>query len=76
MTTLGPRTFAVTIQSDAVSAFTWLEAADVVGRFSDNGFLLTKPLLVMTFYAEGDDVDAEQLFAAISVTTLYNIYVG
>jgi beta-mannosidase len=69
-----PDTFSVTVRTAALAAFTWLEAVDVGGgRFSDNGFLMTSQERSLTFYARRSDVTAEQLRAAIVITTLFDV---
>lgn len=65
--------FNITLTTSAIAPFVWLDADHVMGRFSDNGFLMVHPQKVVTFYAwEGVTVD--NLKAALSVKTLMNIY--
>lgn len=68
------RSFSVQLTASSVSLFTWLEAVDISGHFSDNGFLMTEPSIVLEFYAWQDDVDPEALRSSIVITTLHSIY--
>lgn len=66
-------TFSVSIRTSAISAFTWLEAVGISGRFSDNGFLMTSSDMTLTYYA-WQSTTAEDLLSAIKVTTLFDTY--
>lgn len=63
--------FSVSINTSAISAFTWIDAIGIQGRFSDNGFLMTSPDMTLTFYA-WQTVTADDLMSAITVTSLYD----
>jgi beta-mannosidase len=65
--------FNVTLTTSAIAPFVWLDADQVMGRFSDNGFLMVHPQKVVTFYS-WDGVTVDNLKAALSVKTLMNIY--
>ena len=66
------KTFNVTLRADAVSVFTWLEAGNVAGHFSDNGFLVTSPEVSLTFHAAHLDVTADELRDFITLTSLWD----
>ncbi len=66
-------THDVTVASDEIAAFTWLEAVDVAGRFSDNGFLMTEREVTVQFLAVVA-VTEEELAEAIQVTSLISTY--
>lgn len=68
------RSFSVQLTASSVSVFTWLEAVDISGHFSDNGFLMTEPSVELEFYAWQDGIDPDTLRSSIVLTTLYSIY--
>lgn len=65
--------FVITLTTDAIAPFVWIEAYKVKGRFSDNGFLMIHKDTNLTFYA-WETVDVDTLKAALSVKSLMNIY--
>ena len=65
--------FNITLQTSAIAPFVWLDAYHVMGRFSDNGFLMVHPQKVVTFYA-WEGVNTDSLKNALSVKSLMNIY--
>ncbi|KAK7109884.1 beta-mannosidase-like [Littorina saxatilis] len=69
-----PREFTITLTTDAIAPFVWLEAGSMMGRFSDNGFLLVKVTFTVTFTAWRDDVDIHTLRSQLSVLSLMDIY--
>ncbi|KAK7109882.1 beta-mannosidase-like [Littorina saxatilis] len=69
-----PRGFTITLTTDAIAPFVWLEAGSMMGRFSDNGFLLVKMTFTVTFTAWRDDVDIHTLRSHLSVRSLMDVY--
>ena len=65
--------FTVSITTNAIAPFVWLEAYGVKGRFSDNGFLMIKPTMTLTFYA-WQSVDPSTLKQSLTVKSLMDIY--
>jgi beta-mannosidase len=57
------------VQTDAVAPFVWLDAGDLKGRWSDNGFLMTEATRTVTFLAF-EPTTPSQLESSISVTSL------
>lgn len=66
-------TFEIEIYTDKVALFVWLEANDVAGEFSDNGFLLVTPTRKVEFTAK-TDVTSDKLKNAITVISLGDSY--
>jgi beta-mannosidase len=66
-------TFEIDIRTDRVALFVWLEANDVAGQFSDNGFLLVTPNRTIEFVAK-DDVTSDKLKQAITIVSLADVY--
>jgi beta-mannosidase len=66
-------TFEIEIATDKVALFVWLEANDIAGRFSDNGFLLVTPTQKVEFIAK-EDVTSDQLREAINIVSLADAY--
>ena len=69
----GSRQFRVTLTAEYPAPFVWLSTGDIMGRFSDNGFLMRDWNKIITFYA-WEDVTVDQLKAALSVQSLMDIY--
>lgn len=67
------RQYNITLSTSAIAPFVWLEAYQVMGRFSDNGFLMVLPKKVITFYC-WTDVTVDSLNFALSVKSLMDIY--
>ncbi|XP_076456122.1 LOW QUALITY PROTEIN: beta-mannosidase-like [Babylonia areolata] len=67
------RQFTVTVSTNAIAPFVWLESAGIMGRFSDNGFLLLRPTTTVKFFA-WQDVDYASLHAALTVMSLTDVY--
>ncbi|KAK4290007.1 hypothetical protein Pmani_037073 [Petrolisthes manimaculis] len=61
-------TFTVTVNSDAVALFVWLET-DVSGVFSQNGFVMTESQMEVLFYADQETTTGE-LQASLTVMSL------
>lgn len=65
-------TFTVTVNSDAVALFVWLET-DVPGAFSQNGFVMTQSDIEVSFYAAQETTN-EQLQSSLTVMSLKDTY--
>ena len=63
--------FEVTVTTDAVAIYVWVETLGVSGRFSSNGFLLDSLTKTITFYAK-EEVDSESLARALKVRSIMN----
>ncbi|XP_070174376.1 beta-mannosidase-like [Littorina saxatilis] len=70
---ISPRVFTITLTTTAIAPFVWLEAGSIMGRFSDNGFLLVKPSTTVKFSA-WRDVDTDVLLEHLSVRSLMDVY--
>jgi beta-mannosidase len=73
MATTTNNVFALTLTTDAIAPFVWIDAYKVKGRFSDNGFLMLHKTRTLTFYA-WETIDVATLKAALSVKSLMNVY--
>ena len=60
--------YTIVVTTDVVALFVFLET-DVAGVFSDNGFVLTQPSLVLEFYSR-EATTAAELQASIEIKTL------
>ena len=65
-------TFNITLATDQVALFVWLEVDDS-GYFSDNGFLMTEKELELKFFAN-QEATKESLLQSINVTVLTDTY--
>uniref|UniRef100_A0A1A8CE61 Beta-mannosidase n=1 Tax=Nothobranchius kadleci TaxID=1051664 RepID=A0A1A8CE61_NOTKA len=65
--------FAVTLLSDAVAPFVWLDVGRVPGRFSSNGFLMVSGNRTVRFDAWRPSSVAE-LSRSLTITTLTDVY--
>ena len=66
-------TFQVEITTDRVALFVWLEANDIAGQFSDNGFLLVTATRKVEFIAN-QDVTSDDLKDSITIMSLADTY--
>ncbi|KAK7092217.1 beta-mannosidase-like [Littorina saxatilis] len=67
------RIFTVTVVTDAHAPFVWLEAGSIMGRFSDNGFLMYNQAKLVNFTA-WQNVDRLTLQDQMTVTSLADVY--
>ncbi|CAI9735293.1 betabeta-mannosidase-like [Octopus vulgaris] len=66
-------TFDITLQSSDIAPFVWLEATGILGRFSDNGFLMINASKSVEFYA-WQNVPVDQLKTSLTVKSLMDVY--
>jgi beta-mannosidase len=66
-------TFDITIETNRIALFVWLEANYVPGEFSDNGFLLVTQIQKVEFTAK-KEVTSEQLKGNITIVSLADTY--
>jgi beta-mannosidase len=66
-------TFDITIETNRIALFVWLEANDVPGEFTDNGFLLVTQIQKVEFTAK-KEVTSEQLKGNITIVSLADTY--
>ncbi|XP_064086358.1 beta-mannosidase-like isoform X2 [Macrobrachium nipponense] len=72
LTTISNNTFIITLSSNQVALFVWVEVDDP-GFFSDNGFLMVTEEVSIEFYAQGSTTK-ELLQQSIQVTSLTDTY--
>nr|AEE61968.1 unknown [Dendroctonus ponderosae] len=65
----GTKTYEITVRSDNIALFVWLDAHAIMGRFSENGFLQVEATRTVSFHSD-QDTNVEELQAAITVTHL------
>uniref|UniRef100_A0A1A8PYS6 Mannosidase, beta A, lysosomal n=1 Tax=Nothobranchius rachovii TaxID=451742 RepID=A0A1A8PYS6_9TELE len=65
--------FAVTLLSDAVAPFVWLDVGGVPGRFSSNGFLMVSGNRTVRFDAWRPS-SVTELSRSLTITTLTDVY--
>ena len=63
--------FDITIKTDAVALYVWLEAEDISGHFDKNGFLMDKPTFEVKFFAKSN-VTSGMLTDALSIRSYKN----
>ncbi|KAL4228617.1 hypothetical protein ACF0H5_011667 [Mactra antiquata] len=68
-----PNEFTLTLTTDALAPFVWVDTNNVKGRFSDNGFLMYQKTMTLTFYA-WETVDVNTLTNSLSVKSLMDVY--
>ncbi|XP_068243151.1 beta-mannosidase isoform X2 [Palaemon carinicauda] len=71
-TDISNNTFTITLLSNQVALFVWVEVDDS-GFFSDNGFLMVTKEISIEFYALGDST-TKSLHQSIQVTSLTDTY--
>ncbi|XP_040607686.1 beta-mannosidase isoform X3 [Mesocricetus auratus] len=65
--------FVFYLKTSAIAPFVWLDVGSIPGRFSDNGFLMTKKTHSVLFYP-WKLTSKSELRQALSVTSLTDIY--
>lgn len=63
--------FIIELSTDRIALFVWLESVDVRGTFSENGFLMLEPRIVVFFKSE-EQTSADYLLKSITITHLLN----
>ncbi|XP_049828728.1 beta-mannosidase-like [Schistocerca gregaria] len=66
-------TYNITVSSNAIAPFVWLEAENINGFFSDNGFIILQPVTELQFYTT-QETTAEELESALSVTSVMSSF--
>ena len=73
-TEMSPWTVDVTVSTDFPAAFVWLDTVSGrMGRFSDNGFLLTQPSFAVSFWSKSEIADVNAFKDDLTVTHLASI---
>lgn len=65
--------YTVTLHSDAVAPFVWLDVGSIPGRFSSNGFLMVSRNTTVSFNAWGP-TSVAVLSKSLTITSLRDIY--
>ena len=65
--------FEIQLKTDGVAAFVWLDAGDIFGYFSSNGFLMVSPTASIEFTTY-TNITNEQVREALSVVSLADFY--
>ncbi|KAJ9591465.1 hypothetical protein L9F63_002071 [Diploptera punctata] len=65
--------FEIELKTDKIALFVWLEAYNIPGHFSSNGFLMVKPNISITFVTKYN-VDINKLHEAITIFSLGDYY--
>ncbi|XP_067685962.1 beta-mannosidase-like [Haliotis asinina] len=65
--------FEVTVASNRIAPFVWLDAVGISGRFSDNGFLMVTPSRTVTF-TSWDPVDLDTVKQSLKTKSLMDVY--
>ena len=74
VTMIGQRSFVVTMTTNQLATFVWLEAGDIKGHFSDNGFLWVEDIARNVTFNAWQDTTEEGLLSALTVKSLADIY--
>ncbi|XP_013386685.1 beta-mannosidase isoform X2 [Lingula anatina] len=67
------QTYQIKLTTAAVAPFVWLEANGILGRFSDNSFLMVQSTTNIVFYA-WETTDLNSLKKALTVRSLMDVY--
>ncbi|XP_056152102.1 beta-mannosidase [Lampris incognitus] len=65
--------YSITLRSNAIAPFVWLDVGNIPGRFSSNGFLMVSANRTVGFFPWGP-TSVDNLSRALTVTSLGNIY--
>lgn len=70
---LDGKTITFTLTTQAVAPFVFLNLRDQThGHFSDNGFIMVKPELEMTYYSR-DTITLEDFTKQLDITSLFDV---
>ncbi|ESO86231.1 hypothetical protein LOTGIDRAFT_176024 [Lottia gigantea] len=70
---MSPTEFTVTLTTNHIAPFVWINSRGISGRFSDNGFIMKDPQLQLTF-TSWQPVDLKTFTYSLSVQSLMDIY--
>ena len=65
--------YRISLTTDAVAPFVWLEASGIKGRFCNNGFLMFQQKESVMFYA-WQQTDVRTLKESLTIKSLMDIY--
>ena len=65
--------FEIQLKTERIALFAWLEASNIPGQFTSNGFLMVNPTVNVTFIAQ-NSVSIQQLQKALIITSLADFY--
>jgi len=71
---LNELTVSIELRSTSIALYVWLDAVGFPGRFSDNGFLMTKPSASVMFYSWTKIESLDRFESSLSVRTLTDVY--
>lgn len=66
-------TVNVTLATDYVAAFVWIDAGRIAGTFSTNGFLFCEHFKTIKFYSKTQIIDTEEFRNELSLIHLSQI---
>ena len=72
---LNELTANIDVHSTAIASFVWLNAIGFSGRFSDNGFLMVRPDISVTFHSWTKIENVEQFENSLRIHSLADVYV-
>ena len=67
-------TVNIDLHSTAIALFVWLDIPGFSGRFSDNGFLMIRPDVTVTFHSWTKIKSIEQFENSLTVHSLADVY--
>ncbi|ESP02847.1 hypothetical protein LOTGIDRAFT_111202, partial [Lottia gigantea] len=70
---MSPTEFTVTLTTNHIAPFVWINSRGISGRFSDNGFIMKDPQLQLIF-TSWQPVDLKTFTNSLSVQSLMDIY--
>ncbi|GFS83583.1 beta-mannosidase [Trichonephila clavipes] len=62
-------TFNITLKTNAVAPFVWLEVQNTPGRFSDNGFIIVNEIMSILFYSN-KNIRGVDIIKTLSITSV------
>lgn len=67
-------TVQIDLQSTDIALFVWLDVPGYPGRFSDNGFIMVRPDISVTFHSWTNIDNLQRFTARLTVRSLADVY--
>ncbi|KAI0212268.1 hypothetical protein LSAT2_002827 [Lamellibrachia satsuma] len=74
ITKVDTQMLSFTLTTDAIAPFVWLDTQGIMGRFSDNGFIMVEPVKVLSFYAWDKPIYIDEFHRCLTVKSLMDMY--
>jgi len=74
VTQVDTQTLSVTLTTDSIAPFVWLETPTIRGWFSNNGFIMVEPEKVLLFHAWDKHISIAEFYRCLTIKSLMDLY--